>query len=68
MSNELLKPIHVNDIEKRLFVSRPKENRRGTLFPCDMTPDDVDYEMSFSKSKEILQICGMNQESFEHFT
>jgi len=32
-----------------------------------MTPDDVDYEMSFGKNTEMLEICGMNQESFEYF-
>ena len=67
MDIESLKPIHVGDIEKRLFVSRPKENQSGILSPCNMTPDDVDYEMSFSKDKHILQISDMNQESFEYF-
>jgi hypothetical protein len=32
-----------------------------------MSPDDVDYEMSFGKSKKILEICGMEQKSFEYF-
>ena len=59
--------IHVDDIEKRLFVSRPKENKSGALSPCNMSPDDVDYEMSFPKDKHYLQICGMNQESLEYF-
>lgn len=67
MEIESLKPIHVNDLEKRLFVSRPKENKSGILSSCNMTPDDVDYEMSFSKDKHILQISGMNQDSFEYF-
>ncbi len=67
MDIESLKPVHVDDIEKRLFVSRPKETKSGMLSPCVMTPDDVDYEMSFTKDKNILQICGMNQESFEYF-
>ena len=59
--------IHVSDSEKILSVSRPKVNPSGALSPCNMTPDDVDYEMSFPKDKRILQICGMNQESFEYF-
>jgi hypothetical protein len=32
-----------------------------------MSPDDVDFEMSFPKSKKVLEIHGMNQESLEHF-
>jgi hypothetical protein len=32
-----------------------------------MTPEDVDYEMAQGKNPEILEICGMNQESLEHF-
>lgn len=67
MDNELLMTIQVDDLKKRLFVSRPKENKSGAFSPCNMTPDDVDYEMSFPKDKRILEICGMNQESFEYF-
>ena len=67
MENDLLVPINVDDSEKRLFVSRPKVNENGEFSPCNMTPDDVDYEMSFPKDKRILEICGMNQESFEYF-
>lgn len=59
--------IHVSDTPKRLFVSRPKENKSGAYKPCNMSPDDVDYEMSFGKNPEILEISGMNQESLEHF-
>lgn len=59
--------IHTNDTDKRLFVSRPKPNPSGAFSPCDMSPDDVDYEMSFGKSKKILEICGMEQKSFEYF-
>lgn len=67
MNDDLLSTIHVDNIEKRLFVSRPKENKSGALSPCNMSPDDVDYEMSFPKDKRILEICGMNQISLEHF-
>ena len=67
MGNDLLMNINVNDTERRLFVSRYKENKSGALSPCDMSPDDVDYEMSQGKDKRILEICGMNQESFEYF-
>ena len=59
--------IHVNDADKRLFVSRPRPNPSGALSPCNMTPDDVDFEMSYGKSRRILEICGMNQQSFEYF-
>ena len=59
--------IHTNDTDKRLFVSRPKPNPSGAFSPCDMSPDDVDYEMSFGKSRKILEICGMEQKSFEYF-
>lgn len=62
-----LTSIHVSDREKILSVSRQKANPSEALSPCDMSPDDVDYEMSFPKDKRILQICGMNQESFEYF-
>ncbi len=62
-----LTSIHVDDSEKILCASRPKANPSGALSPCDMTPEDVDYEMSFQKNKRILQICGMNQKSFEYF-
>lgn len=59
--------IHVNDTDKRLFVSRYKPNPSGAFSPCNMSPDDVDYEMSFGKSRKILEICGMEQKSFEYF-
>ena len=59
--------IHVDDSHKRLYCTRPKISKSGAFQPCDMTPDDVDYEMSFYKDREVLQINGMNQESFEHF-
>ena len=59
--------IHTNDTDKHLFVSRPKPNPSGAFSPCNMSPDDVDYEMSFGKSKKILEICGMEQKSFEYF-
>lgn len=59
--------IHVNDADKRLFVSRHKPNPSGALSPCNMTPDDVDFEMCMGKSRKILEICGMNQKSFEYF-
>ena len=59
--------IHVDDEEKRLFVSREKLNPSGAFSPCNMTADDVDYEMSKGKNKKILEICGMEQKSFEYF-
>ena len=52
----------------RLFVSRPNPNSKSTaLSPCEMTPDDVDFEMSQGKDSEKLQISEMNQVSFEYF-
>lgn len=59
--------IHVSDTPKRLFISRRENIRGDALSPCCMTPDDVDYEMSTGKDPEILEICGMNQQSLEHF-
>lgn len=59
--------IHVSDTPKRLFISRPESIKGDALSPCCMTPDDVDYEMAQGKNPEILEICGMNQESLEYF-
>lgn len=59
--------IHVSDTPKRLFISRPERIKGDALSPCCMTPDDVDYEMATGKHPEILEICGMNQESLEYF-
>ena len=67
MSEDLLMNIHVDDVQRRLFVSRQKENKSGALSPCNMSPDDVDYEISQGKDKRILEICDMNQESLEYF-
>lgn len=59
--------IHADDTEKQLYVSREKETKSQALSSCDMTPDDVDYEMTTGKNRKILEISGMNQKSFEHF-
>ena len=59
--------IYVRDEDKRLYVSRNKPNPSGAFSPCNMSPDDVDYEMSKGKNRKILEICGMNQNSFEYF-
>ena len=59
--------IRVCDEDKRLYVSRVKLNTSGAFSPCNMSPDDVDYEMSKGKSKKILEICGMEQKAFEYF-
>ena len=42
--------IHVNDEDKRLYVSREKPNPSGAFSPCDMSPEDVDYEMNKGKN------------------
>lgn len=59
--------IHVSQTEKRLFISRPESIKGDALSPCCMTPDDVDYEMAAGKDPEMLEICGMNQQSLEYF-
>ena len=59
--------IHVDDKPKRLYISRPESIKGDAFSPCCMTPDDVDYEMSKGKNTEILEICGMNQQSLEYF-
>ena len=59
--------IHVDDKPKRLYISRPESIKGDEFSPCCMTPDDVDYEMSKGKNTEILEICGMNQQSLEYF-
>lgn len=59
--------IHVSQTEKRIFISRQESIKSDALSPCCMTPDDVDYEMSTGKNPEILEINGMNQQSFEYF-
>lgn len=59
--------IHISQTEKRLFISRPESIKGTALSPCCMTPDDVDFEMATGKNPEILEICGMNQQSLEYF-
>ena len=59
--------IHASDTPKQLFVSRHERIKGDALSPCCMTPDDVNYEMSTGKDPEILEICGMNQQSLEYF-
>ena len=59
--------IHAEDEYKNLYISRPESIKGDAFSPCCMTPDDVDYEMEKGKHPEILQICGMNQKSLEHF-
>lgn len=65
--NDLPGLIYAGDCEKQLYASRPKAHKTDAFKPCDMTPDDVDFEMSFKKSKKVLEIHGMNQASLEHF-
>ena len=59
--------IHADDRDKRLYVSREKSNPSGAFSPCNMSPDDVDYEKRKGKNPKILEICGMEQKSFEYF-
>lgn len=59
--------IHTSQTEKILYLSKVQNLRGAELDKCRMTPDDVDFEMSTGKDPEILEICGMNQPSLEHF-
>ena len=59
--------IKTDETEKRLFISRPDRIKGTALSPCCMSPDDVDYEMAKGKHSEMLEICGMNQQSLEYF-
>lgn len=59
--------IHANDTQKHLYITRTENIKSTALSPCCMTPDDVDYEMAKGKNAEMLEICGMNQESLEYF-
>ena len=59
--------IHANDKNKNLYVSREKPNPSGAFSPCNMSPDDVVYEMSKGKNRKALVISGMEQKSFEYF-
>lgn len=59
--------IHVDYEPKTLYISRSESIMDDSLSPCCMTSDDVDYEMSKGKNTEILEICGMNQQSLEYF-
>ena len=58
--------ITVWDNDKHLNSSKPI-TVDGPLSPCDMTPDDVDNQMKKGLNRHILEINGMNQESFEYF-
>ena len=58
--------ITTTDRDKWLESSKPI-TLDGPLSPCDMTPDDVDDQMKKGLNRHILSICGMNQDSFEHF-
>jgi len=51
MIDEELRRICADDSEKTLFVTRPKENKSGALSPCNMSCDDVDYEMARGKDR-----------------
>ena len=59
--------IHAFDAEKNLHITREMPGKTTELSPCDMGADDVDYEMQFPKNREMIRICGMTQEGFEHF-
>ncbi len=59
--------IHVSDTNKRLFVSRPKSIKGKALSQSCLDANEVEYEMSQEKHREILEICGMTQEGLEYF-
>ena len=48
--------IDVDDSEKKLYVSRPKVGMNGAFSPCDMTPDDIDYEMRSRPIEKLITI------------
>ena len=59
--------IYAGDAEKHLHITREKPRKNNALSPCDMGPDDIDYEMQFPKNREMIRICGLTQEGLEHF-
>ena len=58
---------HVSEQEKFLRLTRDKVRRRDALSPCDLDADDVAYEMQQPKDREMITLCGLNQNGFEHF-
>lgn len=59
--------IHTSDHEKRLFNTRYIRKPSDPLSLTNLRPEDVDYEMQQGKNKEMIEICGITQEGFEHF-
>lgn len=59
--------IHTSDHEKRLFNTRYIRKPNDPLSLTNLRPEDVDYEMQQGKNKEMIEICGITQEGFEHF-
>ena len=59
--------IHASEDAKHLYMSRTDRIKSDAFSPCEMTPDDVDYEMSRGKHPQVLRLTGMNQRSFEYF-
>lgn len=59
--------IHTSDQEKRLFNSRYVRKPNDPLSLTNLGPEDVDYEMQQGKSAEMIEICGITQDGFEHF-
>ena len=59
--------IHTSDDEKRLFNTRYIRKPSDPLSLTNLTPDDVDYEMQQGKNRDMIEICGITQEGFEHF-
>ena len=59
--------IHAKDQDKRLFNTRYTRKPNDPLSVTNLGPDDVDYEMQKGKSRDMIEICGITQEGFEHF-
>lgn len=59
--------IHTSDHEKRLFNTRYIRKPSDPLSLTNLTPDDVDYETQQGKNRDMIEICGITQEGFEHF-
>lgn len=57
--NELFKAAKYQDTEAQLFASKPGQQY--------LTPDDLDFEMQFSKRRDYLKIIGLSQDGLEYF-
>lgn len=59
--------INCNDESRRLYISRDIKRSTSALSPCDMNADEIDYEMSRGKNRQVVEIVGMTQSGLEQF-